>query len=137
MADSCPDEFRCSVRMRQGAIIGPGSDYCLARAWEGERGLPIGREPLPLESVMDTKPNTLVLLDDRNALVKSIISRILLFGLLGLCIWISKGSTWWSLFTCALFLMYAWATASLIASKRVRQFQGLDELAAWVEGQRG
>lgn len=85
---------------------------------------------------MNTKPQTLILCDDRNALLKSIVSRIVLFGLLGLCIWISKGSVWWSLFTCALFLMYAWATASLIAGKRVRQFQGLDELATWVEQQR-
>lgn len=78
----------------------------------------------------------ITLFDSRNSLLRQVTRSLVSFGSLGLCIWLSKGSAWWSLFTCALFLLFAWVQASLIVQRHRTVFASLDELAAWVEQQR-
>lgn len=42
----------------------------------------------------------------KESLAQSIISDLGTFGLLGLCIWVSQGSTWWTLVTGIIFITY-------------------------------
>ena len=46
----------------------------------------------------------ITLMDLRQTWPEKLASNILTFGLLGLCIWASQGSTWWTFFTALLFL---------------------------------
>lgn len=55
------------------------------------------------------------------------------FGLLILCIVISRGSTWWTLATGLLFLVYFAVCIAAVGQRNTRKFKTLEELDAWVK----
>lgn len=58
------------------------------------------------------------------------------FGLLILCIVISRGSTWWTFLTGLLFLIYFVACVAASGKRNTRKFKTLGELETWVMRER-
>lgn len=90
-------------------------------------------------SIKASMPNTKLtirLFDYRGQRWAIWLSRLGLYALLALCIWLSKGSTWWTLVTSVLFLLTVILTMIGMTTKAKSDFHGLDELQAWVDRQR-
>ncbi|XJC79891.1 hypothetical protein ACHFCA_34955 (plasmid) [Delftia tsuruhatensis] len=58
------------------------------------------------------------------------------FGLLILCIVISRGSTWWTLVTGLLFLVYFAVCIAATGQRTTRKFKTLGELESWIMRER-
>ena len=70
--------------------------------------------------------------DRRETVMESIYKDLFMFSLLGFCIWISQGSTWWTFVTGLFFILIVLAKISN-AIKRYKTFKSKDELKAWVD----
>ncbi|NLZ11196.1 MAG: hypothetical protein GX086_07690 [Alcaligenaceae bacterium] len=83
-------------------------------------------------------PITISLYDMRGRRGVSWAARIGLLAFLALCIWLSKGSTWWTLVTSCLFLFsMVSVSAQVVRPKHTKtDFAGLDDLQDWIDRQR-
>ena len=82
---------------------------------------------------MSDKPIIIVY---KESLAQSVISDVATFGFLLLCIWVSQGSTWWTFFTGAMFLVVVCAKlAALTKSDRVHRFYSIGEMREWLDSQ--
>lgn len=66
------------------------------------------------------------------------LARMGLFAFLALCIWLSNGSTWWTLVTGVLFLLALLGMAHRMVNpeRSKTEFCGLDELQIWLDRQK-
>lgn len=72
----------------------------------------------------------------KESLAQSLISDIATFGLILLCIWVSRGSAWWTLITGCMFLFFIVARALEAAkSDKCLRFYSLDEMREWLDKQ--
>lgn len=65
----------------------------------------------------------------KESLAESVMSDVVTFGFLLLCIWASQGNTWWTFFTGVLFLIYVAATTPIKRAK-AKQLYSTDQLRA-------
>lgn len=82
---------------------------------------------------MANKPTVIIY---KESLAQSLISDLATFGLILLCVWVSQGSTWWTLVTGCMFLFFV--LARLIAfthSDSTLRFYSLDEVQRWLDKQ--
>ncbi|AUT46995.1 hypothetical protein C2U31_13945 [Achromobacter sp. AONIH1] len=75
----------------------------------------------------------ITLMDLRQTWPEKLASNILTFGLLGLCIWASQGSTWWTFFTALLFLCVLVVRIAAFSHRSKTEFAGIHALKAWVD----
>ena len=73
----------------------------------------------------------ITLMDLRQTWPEKLASNILTFGLLGLCIWASQGSTWWTFFTALLFLCVLVVRIAAFSHRSKTEFAGIHALKAW------
>lgn len=84
------------------------------------------------------EPITINLYDHRGRGWANWLARIGLFAFLLLCIYVSQGSTWWTLVTGVIFLLTVLGVARRVVNpeKGKTEFHGLDELQAWLDRQK-
>lgn len=84
------------------------------------------------------EPITINLYDNRGKRWVSWLARMALYAFLALCIWLSNGSTWWTLVTGVLFILTILGMAHRVANPKggKTEFFGLDELQAWLDRQK-
>lgn len=72
------------------------------------------------------------LMDYRRTWAEKLASTVATFGLLGLCIWASQGSTWWTFFTGVLFLITLVARIAAMSKRSKTEFADIHALKGWV-----
>lgn len=77
-----------------------------------------------------------VLLDMRQTLAESLVSDGTTFALLLLCIWMSQGSKWWTLFTALMFIAWLGAKSISVFNQRQIKFKNLDDMQIWIDKER-
>lgn len=84
------------------------------------------------------EPITINLYDYRGKRWTSWLARMGLFAFLAFCIWLSQGSTWWTLVTGVLFLLVLLGAAhrAVNPERGKTEFCGLDELQVWLDRQK-
>lgn len=79
------------------------------------------------------KPTVIVF---KESLAQSVISDFATFGMILLCVWVSRDSAWWTLVTGCIFLFFVVARAlETTKGERCLRFYSLDELREWVDKQ--
>lgn len=82
---------------------------------------------------MNDKPNPTVIVY-KESLAQSLIADLATFGLILLCIWVSRGSAWWTFFTGCMCLFFIVARAlEATKSDKCLRFYSLDEMREWLE----
>jgi len=78
------------------------------------------------------------LIDERESLLESIVSDMVTFGSLLLCIWISMlvDSTVWMVLTVTLFVAFSLTRIVAGAQSRSHKFHSFEELEAWAREMR-
>lgn len=84
---------------------------------------------------MASEKPTYLLLDRRETLGQSIVSDLITFGFLLLCIWASQGSTWWTFFTGVLFLLFGVGKIAAAIGDRRHKFKSAEELRNWADSE--
>lgn len=64
----------------------------------------------------------------------SIYKDIVTFSFLSFCIWLSQGSTWWTLVTGVMFLAFGFGKMAIIMKQNKHVFKTKAELQKWVDG---
>lgn len=83
---------------------------------------------------MNTKNTELVIYyRDREPVFKSWLKDSVTFSWLGLCIYLSNGSTWWTLFTGGLTILFFWGMMVRAYKEGRMEFHTKDEVRAWLE----
>lgn len=72
----------------------------------------------------------------KESLAQSLISDLATFGLIVLCVWVSRDSAWWTLVTGCMFLFFI-VMRALQASKsdNCLRFYSLDDMQHWLNKQ--
>lgn len=78
----------------------------------------------------------IIIINKTESLIESVLSDAFTFSVLLLCIWVSRGSTWWTFFTTLLFLFFVFGKATLFASKNNHKFKSNEEAIAFLDGQK-
>lgn len=83
-------------------------------------------------------PITINLYDHRGRRWTNWLALMGLFAFLAFCIWLSNGSTWWTLVTGVLFLLVLLGTVRrmMLPEHSKTEFCGLDELQVWLDRQK-
>lgn len=82
-------------------------------------------------------PDKPVVIIYKESLAQSIISDLATFGLLLLCIWVSRDSAWWTLVTGCMFLFNVIMQAiAFTKSSNILRFYSLDDMQEWINKQR-
>lgn len=83
-----------------------------------------------------SKPIEIKLRDTRRLWPRNLILNLSTFAFLALCIWLSKGSVWWTLVSSGLFLLAFASSAMHLVRDTTTEFSSLDELQSWIDRQR-
>lgn len=83
-----------------------------------------------------SSPTTIALYDRRGREFTRWVKLIINYVILAFCIWLSQGSTWWTLVTGFLFLLIFASTAFWLMQEEKNEFKSLDELQGWIDKQR-
>lgn len=67
----------------------------------------------------------------------SLYKDIVTFGFLAFCIYISQDSTWWTLVTGVMFLVFAFGKIAVLLKRNRHEFRTKAELQKWVDAQEG
>jgi len=82
----------------------------------------------------DMKPKCIVRIIDRTeSFIESLFSDLVTFSFLAFCIWLSKGSTWWTFVTGFMFIMGTATKLSYIMGTRNKDFKTKEELIQWAD----
>ena len=82
---------------------------------------------------MENKNEVYIVIDETESLKESVFKDLTSFGLLAFCIWISKGSTFWTLFTGIMMISFFTAQLTKALKTRLHKFQSIHLLKAWVD----
>lgn len=83
------------------------------------------------------KVEKIELIDGRRSLLSVWLSKLSSFAFLGICIYISRGSAWWTFFTATSFLLFLVIHVANFYETRWRKFNSLQELIDWAEEEKG
>lgn len=82
---------------------------------------------------MTDKPTVIIY---KESLAQSLISDVATFGLILLCVWVSRDSAWWTFATGCMFLFFIVAkTTAITKSDRFLRFYSLEEVRKWLDKQ--
>ncbi|MBH5329127.1 hypothetical protein H9Q10_05530 [Eikenella sp. S3360] len=81
-----------------------------------------------------SKDGKFFVFDATESLLVNILRNLFTLSILAFCIYISRGSTWWTFVSGLMFIVgiFSWLFGQL---KRVLTFNSWDEFRAWVEQQ--
>ena len=81
-----------------------------------------------------SKDGKFFVLDATESLLVSILRNLFTLSILAFCVYISRGSTWWTFISGLMFIVgiFSWLFGQL---NRVLTFNSWDEFRAWVEQQ--
>ena len=74
-----------------------------------------------------------IVIDETESLKESILKDLTSFSLLAFCIWLSKGSTFWTLFTGTMMIAFFTNQLAKALKTRLHKFQSIHLLKAWVD----
>ena len=77
--------------------------------------------------------HTVVYYKNHEPLLMSVMRNTFTFLIVGLCVWVSKDSAWWTLVTGVLFLAFTWGRVSTLLKKDRLVFYSKEELKEWVD----
>lgn len=82
---------------------------------------------------MSDKPTVIIY---KESLAQSLISDFATFGLILLCVWVSRDSAWWTFFTGCMCLFFIVARAlEATKSDRCIRFYSLGDMRRWIDKQ--
>jgi len=77
--------------------------------------------------------HTVIYYKNHEPFLMCVMRNIFTFLIVGLCVWVSRDSAWWTLVTGALFLFLAWGTFVNMLKKDRLVFNTKAELKEWVD----
>ena len=75
--------------------------------------------------------NEIRVMDKTQSIVESIFKDTVTFSFLIFCIYISRGSTWWTFFTGSLFMLCFFTMVATFTKQRKKTFSTKAELLEW------
>lgn len=84
---------------------------------------------------INLKKDNYVVLDTRETLKSSLIRKVCTFLMYAFCVYISRGSTWWTFLSGLFFLGWFFHMAYDLAGERETKFGSWAEFKAWIDRQ--
>jgi ABC-type bacteriocin/lantibiotic exporter with double-glycine peptidase domain len=82
---------------------------------------------------MNQKEITYVVFNKTESLAESVLKDIISLVVVSLLVYISRGSTWWTLVTGTIFIMWSLAKISATMKSRQKRFNTKAEMQAWLD----
>lgn len=80
------------------------------------------------------KKSKYAVIDRTESFLQSLFSDLVTFCFLIFCIYISKGSTWWTFVTGLMFMVFGFGKIAAAFGMRQKKFTKKDDLIAWANG---
>lgn len=94
-------------------------------------------EEMKLKDVAEIKPDHYIVFDKRESLYESVVKDGFTFSFIGLCIWVSQGSTFWTFLSGLIFLLFIYIRLSSVFTQRFKKFTTKEQAVAWLNSQDG
>lgn len=80
--------------------------------------------------------HSITIMDGRGSLLYRLFSYAVVLSILAFCIWLSKGSVFWTGLSGLLFIFFLFSLARSFVKDRTKNFTSFDEVIAWAEAKK-
>ena len=78
-----------------------------------------------------------VIIKPKETVIQSFIKDLVTFSFLGLCIYISEGSTWWTFFSGVFFIVFLATQVKKVCDEQLNVFNNINDAIEYLENKKG